>query len=67
MQLFFGHVSLCGGGAPVRAFLPELLQDVITGKLDSSPVLDMTVDLNGVPAGYAAMDQRQAIKVMIRP
>ena len=43
------------------------LQDVISGKLDPSPVLDMTVDLDGVPAGYAAMDNREAIKVMVRP
>jgi threonine dehydrogenase-like Zn-dependent dehydrogenase len=67
MRLFFGTIALRGGGAPVRAFLPELLQDVIAGKLDPSPVLDMTVELDGVPAGYAAMDQRKAMKVMIRP
>jgi threonine dehydrogenase-like Zn-dependent dehydrogenase len=53
--------------APARAYLPALLQDVIAGKLDPSPVLDMTVDLDGVPAGYAAMDQRSALKVMVRP
>jgi len=41
-------------------------QDVIAGKLDPSPVLDMTVDLDGVPSGYAAMDNREAIKVMVR-
>jgi threonine dehydrogenase-like Zn-dependent dehydrogenase len=40
--------------------------DVMAGKLDPSPVLDLTVDLAGVPAGYVAMDQRQAIKVMVR-
>jgi threonine dehydrogenase-like Zn-dependent dehydrogenase len=39
----------------------------IAGTLDPSPVLDMTVDLDGVPAGYAAMDTRSAIKVMVRP
>jgi hypothetical protein len=44
-----------------------LLQDVIAGKLDPSPVLDMTVDLNGVPAVYAAMDIREAIKVLVLP
>jgi threonine dehydrogenase-like Zn-dependent dehydrogenase len=47
--------------------MPALLQDVIAGKLDPSPVLDMTVDLDGVPAGYAAMDTRSAIKVMVLP
>jgi threonine dehydrogenase-like Zn-dependent dehydrogenase len=58
---------LRGGGAPVRAYLPELLADVLAGRLDPSAVLDLTVDLDGVPSGYAAMDQRTAMKVMVRP
>lgn len=66
-RLFFDHIALRGGSAPVRAFLPELLADVLAGRLDPSPVLDRTVDLESVPAGYAAMDQRQAMKVMVRP
>ena len=65
--LFFNHIILRGGSAPVRAFLPELLADVLAGRLDPSPVLDLTVDLDGVPSGYAAMDQRKALKVMVRP
>ncbi len=65
-RLFFGHIALRGGSAPVRAYLPELLADVLAGRLDPSPVLDLTVDLNGVPSGYAAMDQRTALKVMVR-
>ena len=67
MQLFSGTITLRGGGAPVRAFLPELLADVLAGRLDLSPVLDLTVALDGVPSGYAAMDQRKAMKVMVRP
>jgi threonine dehydrogenase-like Zn-dependent dehydrogenase len=63
----FQNITITGGVAPARAYLPALLQDVIAGKLDPSPVLDMTVDLDGVPAGYAAMDKRSAIKVMVRP
>jgi len=66
-RLFFGHIALRGESAPVRAFLPELLADVLAGRLDPSPVLDLTVDLDGVPSGYAAMDQRKAMKVMVRP
>ncbi len=66
MRLFFGHIALRGGGAPVRAYLPELLADVLAGRLDPSAVLDLTVDLDGVPSGYAAMDQRTALKVMVR-
>src|SRR5438128_8302917 len=65
-RLFFGHIALRGGSAPVRAYLPELLADVLAGRLDPSPVLDLTVDLDGVPSGYAAMAQRKALKVMVR-
>ena len=53
--------------APVRAYLPELLAEVLAGRLDPSAVLDLSVDLDGVPSGYAAMDQRTAMKVMVRP
>ncbi len=67
LRLFFNHIALRGGGAPVRAFLSELLVDVLAGRLDPSAVLDLTVDLDGVPSGYAAMDQRKAMKVMVRP
>ena len=58
--------DMSGWGSSRRSGLPELLQDVFAGKLDPSPVLDMTVDLDGIPAGYAAMDTREAIKVMVR-
>ncbi|MBO3457453.1 zinc-dependent alcohol dehydrogenase family protein [Aetokthonos hydrillicola Thurmond2011] len=66
-HMFFSNITLRGGVAPARAYIPELLDDVIAGKIDPSPVLDLTVDLNGVPSGYAAMDKREAIKVMVRP
>lgn len=66
-SLFFNNVTLAGGVAPARAYIPELLEDVVAGRLDPSPVLDMTVDLDGVPDGYAAMDGRTAIKAMVRP
>lgn len=66
-DMFGRNVGVRGGVAPVRAYLPELLADVVAGRLDPSPVLDMTVDLDGVPEGYAAMDSRRAIKVMVRP
>jgi threonine dehydrogenase-like Zn-dependent dehydrogenase len=62
----FQNITITGGVAPARAYLPELLQDVLAGKLDPSPVLDMTVDLDEVPAGYAAMDDRSALKVLVR-
>lgn len=66
-RMFFSNIGLHGGVAPARAYIPELLKDTVAGKLDSSAVLDVTVDLNGVPSGYAAMDNREAIKVMVQP
>lgn len=65
-HLFSNNIALRGGVAPVRAYIPELLDDVVAGTLDPSPVLDLTVDLNGVPKGYAAMDERTSTKVMIK-
>ena len=64
-RMFRHNIALYGGVAPVRAYLPELLADVIGGKIDPSPVLDKTVQLDGVPEGYAAMDGRKAVKVMV--
>lgn len=66
LGLFFKQLTLRGGGAPARAYMEELMADVLDGTLDPSPVLDRTVDLDGVPEGYAAMDQRKALKVLIR-
>jgi threonine dehydrogenase-like Zn-dependent dehydrogenase len=63
--MFYQNIGLQGGVAPVRAYIPELLADVLGGRLDPSPVLDLTVDLAGVPEGYRAMDTREAIKVMV--
>jgi len=64
-RLFGQNITLSGGVAPVRAYLPELAPDVESGRLDASPVLTMRVDLDGVPEGYRAMDQREAIKVLV--
>ena len=65
-RMYRDNVALRGGIAPVRAYIPELLPDVLDGRLDPSPVLDMTVDLDGVPQGYAAMSDRRALKVLVR-
>ena len=54
-------------GAPARASLPEVLADVLAGRLDPSAVLELTVYVDGVSSGYATMDQRTALKVMVRP
>jgi threonine dehydrogenase-like Zn-dependent dehydrogenase len=66
-RMFSYNIGVRGGLAPARAYLPELLADVLAGKLDPSPVLDLTVGLADVASGYAAMDQRQAIKVLVQP
>ncbi len=66
-RMFFSNIGLGGGVAPAHNYIPELLDDVMAGKIDPSPVLDVTVDLDGVPSGYKAMDNREAIKVMVRP
>jgi threonine dehydrogenase-like Zn-dependent dehydrogenase len=64
--LFRNNITLKGGVAPVRSYIPQLLESTISGKIDASAVLDLTVDLDGVPKGYAAMDDRSAMKVMVR-
>jgi len=66
-RMFSYNIGVRGGLAPARAYLPELLADVLAGKLDPSPVLDLTAGLADVASGYAAMDQRQAIKVLVQP
>jgi hypothetical protein len=66
-DLFGRNVGVRGGVAPARAYIPDLLVDVLAGRLDPSPVLDVSVDLDGVPDGYRAMDERRATKVLVRP
>jgi len=65
--LFFRNVHVAGGPAPVRAYIDELLPDVMEGRIEPGRVFDRTVDLDGVPDGYRAMNDREALKVMIRP
>ena len=65
---FFGdNIGLAGGVAPVRAYAEELLADVLGGTLDPSPVFTKTVSLKEVADGYRAMDEREAIKVLVKP
>nr|WP_256669233.1 zinc-dependent alcohol dehydrogenase family protein [Streptomyces fulvorobeus] len=65
--MFDRNITLRGGVAPVRAYIPELLPDVLDGTIDPSPVFDLTVGLDGVADGYKAMDERTALKVLIKP
>lgn len=65
-QMFFRTVGVRGGGAPVRIYLPELLDDVLEGRIDPGRVLDYETDLEGIADAYAAMDERRAIKSLVR-
>ncbi|MEU6400674.1 zinc-dependent alcohol dehydrogenase family protein [Streptomyces cinnamoneus] len=65
--MFDRNITLRGGVAPVRAYIPELLQDVLGGVIDPAPVFDRAVSLDEVPDGYRAMDDRSALKVLIKP
>jgi threonine dehydrogenase-like Zn-dependent dehydrogenase len=62
---FFKNVTIGGGPAPVRAYIEELLPDVLEGKIEPGRVFDRTTGLDGVPDGYRAMNDREAIKVLI--
>jgi len=66
-QLFFAHVHLHGGPAPVRRFLPKLIDLVWKGKINPGKVFDVTLPLDQVAEAYRAMDERRAIKTLLRP
>jgi threonine dehydrogenase-like Zn-dependent dehydrogenase len=66
-SLFQRNVGIRGGVAPVRTYLTELLDDVVAGTLDPSPLFDRAVDLEDISDGYAAMDSRDALKVLVQP
>jgi len=66
-ELFFAHVHLHGGPAPVRRFLPKLIDLVWSGKINPAKVFDLTLPLDRVAEGYRAMDERRAIKALLRP
>jgi threonine dehydrogenase-like Zn-dependent dehydrogenase len=66
-ELFFEHVHLHGGPAPVRRYLPQLIELVCQGKIDPGKVFDLTLPLEQVAEGYRAMDERRAIKALLLP
>jgi threonine dehydrogenase-like Zn-dependent dehydrogenase len=63
---FFRNITIAGGPAPVRAYIEELLPDVLEGRIQPGRVFDRVTDLTGVPDGYRAMNEREAIKVMVK-
>src|SRR5881275_2323819 len=66
-ELFYTHVHLHGGPAPVRRYLPELIALVLNRKIDPGKVFDLTLPLDQVAEGYRATDERRAIKALLRP
>jgi threonine dehydrogenase-like Zn-dependent dehydrogenase len=64
---FFNNLTVSGGPAPTRAYIEELLPDILEGRIEPGRVFDRVVGLDEVPNGYRAMDQREAIKVMVEP
>ncbi|MFJ8745978.1 zinc-binding dehydrogenase [Embleya sp. NPDC127516] len=64
----FGHnIRLAGGVAPVRAYIEELMPDIVEGVIEPGKVFDTMTDLDGVPAGYRAMADRTSLKVLVKP
>lgn len=66
-ELFYAHVHLHGGPAPVRRYLPELIELVWNRKINPGKVFDLALPLDQVAEGYRAMDERRAIKTLLRP
>jgi threonine dehydrogenase-like Zn-dependent dehydrogenase len=62
---FYDNITIAGGPAPARAYIEELLPDVLGGRIEPGRVFDWVGSLNKVPDGYRAMNEREAIKVMI--
>jgi threonine dehydrogenase-like Zn-dependent dehydrogenase len=63
---FFDNVTIAGGPAPARAYIEELLPDVLDGTIEPGRVFDRVIGLDEVPDGYRAMNDREAIKVMVQ-
>jgi threonine dehydrogenase-like Zn-dependent dehydrogenase len=66
-SLFGPNVRLAGGPAPTRAYMGQLLPDILDGTIEPGKVFDVTTDLDGVPQAYRDMDNRDALKVLVRP
>jgi threonine dehydrogenase-like Zn-dependent dehydrogenase len=67
LELFFAEVHLLGGPAPVRRFLPELIDLILRREIDPGKVFDLELPLDDAAEGYKAMDERRAIKTLLRP
>ena len=65
LTTFFDNVTISGGPAPARAYIEELLPDVLEGRIEPGRVFDRVIRLDEVPDGYRAMNEREVIKVLI--
>jgi threonine dehydrogenase-like Zn-dependent dehydrogenase len=65
--MFYRNITLSGGPAPVRAYMDELLPDILEGRIEPGRVFDRVVGFDEIPQGYRDMAERKALKVMIRP
>ena len=65
-SMFSRNVGMHGGSAPVRTYIPELMEDVLDGRIDPGRVFDFEIGLDGIGEAYAAMDERRAIKSLVR-
>ena len=63
----FRNVTFTGGAAPARAYIEELMPDILDGTVEPGRVFDRTVGLDEVPGGYKAMAERESLKVLIQP
>ncbi len=66
-ESFFNNVTISGGPAPVRAYIEELMPDVLEGRIDPGRGLDKVTNLDGIPEGYRQMNDRESIKVLVKP
>jgi threonine dehydrogenase-like Zn-dependent dehydrogenase len=66
-ELFFAGIHLHGGPAPVRRFLPDLIELICNRTIDPGKVFDLTLPLDQAAEGYQAMDERRAIKTLLQP
>jgi len=63
---FYGNITISGGPAPVRAYIEELLPDVLEGRIEPGRMFDCTIGIEEIPDGYRAINDRTAIKVLVK-
>ena len=67
LEMFFSHVNIHGGPAPVRSYLPDLIPRILTRKINPGAVFDLVLPLSEAAEAYRAMDERRAIKALLQP